>query len=171
MPITGQTTVTTRIKALYPGVFFNNRPTDIVTAISDETDDGLKWGDFAYLSSFSSSASGLDAPKVKKVTGALGDLPDKILGIVVHEDLPQGQIKKGKSIGLLRKGVVWVDETSGAITAAAQVFWDVSAGKFITTGDVAGDWILNGFKFFKSAAAGVLVPLEVNLPNYIVAKA
>ena len=179
-----QTSVSLTAVSALPGLPAKDRLTDWITGISGESDDGLAVGDFVYISDYN-DRDGLVVKKME-TTAASTTACD---GVILYDSRQQGQIKNKGTVSIVRKGLVYVKASwfSGAISAGAQLAYDLSAGKFIAGGDAkfdesdgtlhptatlgAGDILVTGLRLFSAvtaaeATAGTkLLQVEVNFPS------
>ena len=156
MPAPQKTVLLAHPKA-YAGQVAYNRLIDQFTGVVDDNDDVLQHGDFVTITGGADSGGWL----VKKTVGV------RIDGVVVFDYTQEGKIKKGTTVSVLRKGVIWLDKTrnvSGTITALGNFHFEASSNKLKTgPAAAAGDLTVHGPLVLLNSS-GDLWPLEVNLP-------
>ena len=178
-----QTKVNLNQQVAIAGMTAKLRPVDIITGVSQEVDDGLDFGDPVRISVYE-DAGGVKVNKVNTTASQTKSID----GFVTYDSRPGGQIKNLQTVGVVRKGFIWVKAGwfSGAVAAGSTLVYDLSAGKFIagnfqydvsdakytnTATLAAGDIVCGGIVLWSAvtaaeATAGTkLLLVEVNLPG------
>ena len=166
-----QTAVTLNQGIAFPGMISKDRPTDILTGINQEADDALNFGDPVVIRTFQDQ----DGVKVYKMDDTAANTP-RFDGFVVYDSRMEGKILNKQTVGVVRKGFIWISAglftDAVALAAGTQVFWDLTAGEFTQGTTAANDISPYGLVLFTSATAAQvttgtkLLQVEVNLPSY-----
>lgn len=143
-----------------------SQPKEVRTGLAAEE---LNAGDLVYVSSWTNNSLAFS----KLTTGNL--IP---FGVVLHENRETGRFPTNTDVPILRKGVIWVENTSGAVTAGQYAAVVHTAGANLgklrsvptLAGATNGNIFLHGTQFLSAGAEGVLVKLQINFPAYAIVK-
>ena len=159
-----QTTYNINRTRAFAGLQADSRiPTEVLSASASEA---LNWGDAVYVSDW---AAGEEKIVVSKID-ATADIT-KLFGFVFFEHRQRNTsnqtISANQDVAILTKGCIWVNNTAGTITAGNKLIIDATSVLFKSDGGIAADAKYHGVEFLSNgSAAGDLVKIWVNLPNY-----
>ena len=148
----------------FTGKYVDHRwSNEVVTGLAD---GDIEFGRPLYVSDWAGQK-----PVVKPIT-AVTQFKD-LFGVSLFEQREGGKYTDKQDVAVLVKGVLWTNWTVGAITAGQPVSLSIGSGnvgKFKTIATVATEVTHYGLRVLSSAAAGVDVKLQLNLPSYYVTK-
>ena len=142
-------------------------PLEIVTGIAAEA---LSPGDAVWVSDWESNTNVAEnRVRVSKIDASTDQ--DKLYGFILFEHRQKTGlsstslvIETGQDVAILRKGVIWVNNTEGQVLAGNKM--KILDSNFKLTMQAGAGTAYHGCEFVSSGAAGTLVKLQVNLPSY-----